>query len=399
MIGIDIVDINKFRVKVKNPKFIYKIFTDNEIHYTYKKYNKIKTFAGIFAAKEAVIKAMNLNLSYILRKRIEIIHIKNRPYALVDGKIKLDISISHESNYAVAISYYSDNFNKFIIDKNIKNLLLNRDEDSHKGDFGRVAILGGSKGMSGSVYLSSIASLRSGCGLSHIICPSSISNILEIKSIESIIEEVECENLYYNNDIYKNIISKLKNKDSLAIGPGMGRFKGQNKLLELIIKNYKDNIVIDADGLNALSKDISILKYHDNIILTPHVMEFHRLSKIPIEYINNNRIEVAKKFAKENKVILVLKGHNTIVTDGSYLYINNTGNSGMATAGSGDVLTGIIVANLAIMNPLKAAVLSVYLHGLAGDLAKEKLGAESMLANDIVNNISEAYKLMRDKNE
>lgn len=395
MLGIDLVDINKFRMKCKNPKFIYKIFTDNEIHYGNKKGNRIETFAGLFAAKEAVIKALNLNLAYILRKKIEILHINNKPYAVVDNKIELEISISHQSDYAVAVCNNKSLFNEIIIDKNIKKLLVDRNENSHKGDFGRVAILGGSNGMSGSVYLSSLASLRSGCGLSHIICPSSISNILQIKSTESIIEEVKCDNFHYSDEIYNKILIYLKNKDSLAIGPGMGRANGLNKLLFSVIKEYKKNIVIDADGLNALSDDISILKNHENIILTPHVMEFHRLSKLPLEYINKNRMEVAKKFAKENKIILVLKGHKTIVTDGDYSYINNTGNSGMATAGSGDVLTGIILANLSIMKPLNAAILSVYIHGLAGDIAKIKLGADSMIASDIVNNISEAYKLMR----
>lgn len=394
MLGIDIVDINKFRIKCENPKFIYKIFTDNEIHYSDKKVNKVETLSGMFAAKEAIIKALDLNLAYILRKRIEIVHINNKPYGLLDKKVKLDISISHQSAYAVAIC--ANTYSEINIDKNIKKLLINRDENSHKGDFGRVAIVGGSKGMSGSVFLSSLASLKSGCGLSHIICPLSISNILQIKSTESIIEEVDCDSFHYSKEIKEKILSYLKNKDSLAIGPGMGRHKGLNKLIECILKEYKKSIIIDADGLNALANDISILKYHDNIVLTPHVMEFSRLSKLPIDFINNNRLEVAKKFAKENKIILVLKGHRTIVTDGDYYYINKTGNSGMATAGSGDVLTGIIAANLAIMSPLKAAILSVYIHGLAGDIAGKKIGFDSMIASDIVNNLSEAYKLMRD---
>lgn len=394
MVGIDIVDIDKFRIKAKDPKFIYKLFTDNEIHYGNLKADFLTTLAGIFAAKEAVIKAHNLNLAYILRKRIEILHTNNKPYALIDNTKIVNISISHQSSYAVAVCEDSkENYIK--VDDKIKGLLLKRDKNAHKGDFGKVCIIGGSLGMSGSVYLSSIASLRSGCGLSYIVCPSSISEILQIKSTESIIKEITGKFFSYDKKVEEKILNFIKDKDSLAIGPGMGRADNLDKLLKSIINNFNKNIVIDADGLNALAKDLAIIKNHKNIVLTPHVMEFHRLSKIPIDIINKNREEVAKKFAKDHKVILVLKGHRTIVTDGDYIYINKTGNSGMATAGSGDVLTGIIATNLALMNPLKASIVSVYIHGLSGDLAKEKIGEDSIIASDIVDNIQQAYKLLR----
>lgn len=390
MIGIDLVDIKKFEEK----KYIEKTFTKNELSYANKKDNKIQSLAGMFAAKEAIIKACDLNLSYILKKRIEIIHIDNKAYGLLDKKIWLNISISHEKDYAIAVCVLDKKPN-FKIDKDVKKLVKKRDEFSHKGDFGKVAVIGGSKGMSGSVYLTSMASLRSGCGLSYIICPRSISKILQIKATESIIEEVSCEKFYYDEKIKAEVLSYLGKKDSLAIGPGMSRNKSLNKLLGSLIKNYDKNIVIDADGLNALSEDLSILKYKKNIVLTPHMMEFSRLTKLSIKEIEKNKVDIAKKFAKDHGIVLVLKGHNTIVTDGSYIYINKTGNSGMASAGSGDVLTGIILSNLAIMNPLDASILSVYIHGLAGDFAKHKLGEDSLIASDIVNNISEAYKILR----
>lgn len=390
MIGIDLVNIKKFKEK----KYIEKIFTENELSYANKKENKNQSLAGMFAAKEAIVKACGLKLSSILKKRIEIIHINNKPYGLLDNKLWLNISISHDQDYAIALCLIGKKPD-FKVDKNVKKIVKKRNKFSHKGDFGKVAVIGGSKGMSGSVYLTSIASLRSGCGLSYIICPSSISKILQIKANESIIEEVSCEKFCYNEKIKSEILSYLDKKDSLAIGPGMSKDKTLNKLLSSIIKNYDKNIVIDADGLNALSEDLSILGYNKNIVLTPHMMEFSRLTKIPIKKIEKNKIEIAKKFAKDHEIVLVLKGHNTVVTDGFYIYINKTGNSGMASAGSGDVLTGIILSNLAIMNPLDASILSVYIHGLAGDFAKYKLGEDSLIASDIVNNISEAYKLLR----
>ena len=394
MIGIDIVDIKKFRNKLEKNDFASKIFTDNEFHYSNSKANSLQTFAGIFAGKEAIIKAYNFNLAYILRKKIEIKHVDNIPIVFINGKkTNAEISISHDGNYAIAVC--KKNESNFNINKDIQKLLKNRPNDGHKGDFGKVAIIGGQKGMAGSVFLSSNASLRSGAGLSYVICPSSISHILQIKSTECIIEEVDCDYFYYEKEIAEKILSLIKNKNALAIGPGMGKGKDLDKLIEIIIDNFDNNLVIDADGINALKENIDIIDKKHNLVLTPHEMEFSRISNLPLDFIKNNREKVAKDFAKKHSIVLVLKGKNTIVTDGYKLYINNSGNSGMATAGSGDVLTGIILSNLSNMKAFDAAVLSVYIHGLAGDIYALENCEDSLIASDIIKNLPKVYKLMR----
>ena len=394
MIGIDIVNIEKFKEKLEKKDFESKIFTDNEIHYSKKNKNSLQTFAGIFAAKEAIIKACGFNLAYILRKKIEIKHKGNKPIVFIyKNEAQLNLSISHDGNYAIAICFKKENYIE--INKSVKKLLKDRPKDGHKGDFGKVAIIGGQKGMAGSVYLSSCASLRSGCGLSYIICPSSISDILQIKSTESIINEVDCDCFYYSEKISNKILSLIKNKDAIGIGPGMGKGNNLYKLIEKIIQNYEKNLLIDADGLNALKDNIEIIDKKENIVLTPHEMEFSRISNLPLSYIKNNRAKVSFEFAKKHNIVLVLKGKHTIVTDGVNIYINESGNNGMATAGSGDVLTGILLSNLAIMKPYYAAVLSVYIHGLAGDIYSLENSQDSLIASDIIKNLPKTYKLMR----
>lgn len=391
MIGIDIIEIKRFSLK----KNIIKIFTKEELDYASSKANYLQSLAGIFAAKEAALKAYGLKISSILKKKIEIRHINNIPILYINSvKTNASISISHDGDYAVAICQMSDLYS-FDIDKNIRSLLKKRKSDTHKGTYGRIGILGGSPGMAGSIYLSSLGSMRSGAGLSYLIAPKSISTILQIKANEQIIKSIDCENFYYSKEIFNEILEKIKDLDVLAIGPGIGKGDGLNKLIDEIIQNTKIKLVIDADGLNALSEDLSIIKTRNNIILTPHLGEFLRLTNISIDEINKDRENIAKEFAKEHKIVLVLKSNHTIVTDGNKIYINKIGNPGMATAGSGDVLTGIIASFMKNLDPYNAAILGVYIHSLAGDIAKMKLGEESLMASDIINNIAEAIKLLR----
>ena len=174
----------------------------------------------------------------------------------------------------------------------------------------------------------------------------------------------------------------------------MGQDSSLNKLIGEVIDKYDGKIVIDADGLNAIAKDLSVLN-KKNTILTPHLKEFSRLTGLSIDEINQDRVGVARKFAQKYKIILVLKSENTLVTDGNNLYINKIGNPGMATAGSGDVLTGVIAGLLPILNEFDAAKLGVYLHSLAGDLACKDLCEESLIASDIIAYLPKAIRLLR----
>lgn len=390
MIGIDIVNIKKFTSK----SHINEVFTQNEISYANSKKIPSQTLAGIFAAKEALVKAYGLNLSYIIAKRIEIKHEGNILKAYLDGKfLTKNLSISHDCDYAVAICTKDTNI--LNINPDFINVLPERIKSSHKGDYGKIAFLGGSKGMAGSIYLASSAALRSGAGLVYAIVPDSISNILQIKATEQIVLNLESENIVYTKSNINKINSYLIDKDVLVIGPGIGRDSTLNFLINSIFLNYGGKILVDADGLNAVSLNPEILKTHENLVLTPHLKEFSRLSKLSIDEIKADRVNIAKDFAKKYKLILVLKSEETLVTDGNRIYINKIGNPGMATAGSGDVLSGVIAALLHRLDPYKASCLGVYLHSLAGDLARDEIGEESLIASDIIKYLSKAIKLLR----
>ena len=395
MIGIDIVNISKFIDKSNSEYFIKGIFTENELSYAYSKADINKTLAGIFAAKEATIKAFNLNLAYILRKKIEILHINSKPMLRMNQSIiNSDLSISHDGDYAIAVCYKNDEgINE--IDEQMQKLFPKREKNSHKGNYGKIGIIGGSSGMAGSVFMSSMASMRTGAGLSYIIAPQSISKILQIKANEQIIKEIDCTNFYYNNKIISQILDEVKNLDVLVIGPGMGKGSNLNKLIYEIIKNTSMPILIDADGLNALSEDLSILNTDNNIILKPHIGEFSRLTHLSIAEIKKDKRRLAEEFARDHNLILVLKSDETIVADGENTYINKIGNPGMATAGSGDVLTGIIAALINRIDIYNAAKLGVYLHSLAGDIAKERFGEDSLISTDLIDCLPYAIKRLR----
>lgn len=377
MLGIDIVNIKRIE-KIYNKfgkSFLERIFNKDEITYIVNKNYNIETIAGLFAAKEAVSKSMQTGISKISFKDIKIYHENNSPYAVVFDK-KFDLSISHEREYAVAVS----NFKSHIEEKSEFKLLNKRELNTHKGDYGKVAIIAGTKGMTGSAFLSSNAALRTGSGLVYNIVPKDIIDIMSIKYIEVIAKSF---------DKLEDLRLFLEDMDSIAIGPGMGLGKDKCKLLEEVLKLDK-KIVIDADGITNLSKDIKLLKNRKEFttILTPHNAEFSRLSGYSINDIQNNREKLAKKFAKEYKCILLLKGNKTIVTDGERVYTNYSGNPGMATAGSGDVLTGIIVSLIARgIDIFEATSCGSYMHGRAGDLASYEIGEEALIASDIIKKI------------
>ena len=186
--------------------------------------------------------------------------------------------------------------------------------------------------------------------------------------------------------------------DAIAMGPGMGLGEYAKGVFEKIIKTEK-NLLIDADGLNILSKNLNLLEERKDFttILTPHEGEFARLTGLSLEEIKNNRKRLAVDFAKKYKVILVLKGHKTIVTDGKEVYVNKTGNSGMASGGSGDVLTGIISAIMKNYDLFDAARLGVYVHGLAGDVFARKNSKTSLRARDLIENLSIVFKNFEEK--
>ncbi|NEZ46712.1 NAD(P)H-hydrate dehydratase [Clostridium niameyense] len=251
--------------------------------------------------------------------------------------------------------------NESIIDEYIiKNKIKKRDKYAHKGDYGRALIFAGSSGFAGAAYISTQSTVKSGAGLVTLCCSEDVKNILSTKLTEAMTININ------EKERLNNLVSK---SNCIAIGPGMGNNKKTEKIFLEVIKKCDCPMVIDADAINVLKDNLSIINYaKDKLILTPHFGEFSRLSGYTIKEIRENRLSISKDFAQKYGVILVLKGYNTIITDGETLFVNPTGNSSMASGGMGDCLTGIITSFIAQgYEPLEAAYLASYIHGYCGD--------------------------------
>ena len=273
----------------------------------------------------------------------------------------------------------------------MKNKFVNFAEDCNKYTRGKTAIIGASTGMTGAVCLSAQAASKSGCGLVSVVVPEELNNIFEIKLTEEMSIPLNSENGSFKGDDTDRLYEILKKCNSVATGMGAGKSSGYRKVLKWLLREYNGKIILDADALNIIAERPYYLR--TGVILTPHMGEFARLLGKYSEETEKSREDTAKKYAKENKVILVLKGKNTIVTDGEKVYINETGNKGMAKGGSGDVLSGIIASLCAQgMDSFDASVCGVYLHGLAGDIACREYTDMAMTASDIIKHIPDAFK-------
>lgn len=283
------------------------------------------------------------------------------------------------------------------IKKQFRESLGFRRPNSHKGDYGRVFILAGSLGMSGACLLSSQAALRSGAGLVSVGVPKCLALPLAKRITEAMLKPLpENQKGALGLRAYSSIQKFLFRQDVLAIGPGLSQEKETQRVIRKVISNCSKTVIIDADGLNAMVGHLDLLNQAKVAkILTPHPGEFRRLFGISVPNNDSLRKALAQKIAKKFKVILVLKGHHSVVASpGGEIYLNKTGNPGMATAGAGDVLTGIIAAFSALKNvkPFQAACLGVYVHGLAGDLAAKEVGQISLIAGDIIQYLPRAFK-------
>lgn len=277
--------------------------------------------------------------------------------------------------------------------------LPERPDDAHKGTFGRLLIIGGSTGMSGAVSLAGMSALRSGAGLVYLAVPSpALTTVASMEPAYLTIPLPADSEGRIAGDALASLQDRAAGMDAIGLGPGLGRSNDLDRIVSEIYQATEVPLVVDADGLNALADHSEIIARHVNPrILTPHPGEFARLVNRSIAEVQKNREELSVEFARENNVVLVLKGPGTIVTNGTDLYINSTGNSGMATGGTGDVLTGMIVSLLAqSMSPFASAQLAVFVHGLAGDLAAEELTPRSMIATDLIDYLPVAWKSLNE---
>jgi NAD(P)H-hydrate epimerase len=282
-----------------------------------------------------------------------------------------------------------------VTDDEAAKLLPARKPDAHKGDYGKLFVLAGSTGLTGAAVMTSNAALRCGTGLVVLGCPASLNPIFETKLTEVMtkpLPDVKKKGCFALRGMGE-IRQQIDWADAVAIGPGIGTHHETAELVQRLAKQVEKPMVIDADGLNCLSKDSECLKEHKRpLVVSPHPGEFARKTGLSIDEVVEKRIEVALQHARECSVTIILKGAPSIIACRSgNVYINYSGNEGMATAGSGDVLTGLIGGFLAQgLSARDSAVLATYVHGSAGDIAAEVHGTRSLIAGDILQFVPEA---------
>lgn len=285
-----------------------------------------------------------------------------------------------------------------LTNESCRNVLPERKPSSHKGCFGRLLNIAGSLSYSGAAVMSTQAALRTGVGLCTLASPISVVKSLTGRLVENtFIPLPETDDGFIGKNAQESLLCTLPRMGAISVGCGLGNSENTREMTEFIIKNASCPIIIDADGINSISDNINILRERTGeTILTPHLFEFSRICKKSPAEIQNDRITAARQFAQEYGVTIVLKGANTVITDGSDVYVNTSGNPGLAKGGSGDVLCGII-AGLAAqdVNPFWAAVCGVYCHGYAADLAADLAAREmpfaSILASDIISKLPRVF--------
>ena len=279
------------------------------------------------------------------------------------------------------------------------SMLPARKPDGHKGDFGKLFILAGSTGLTGAAAMAANAAARSGLGLVTVGCPQSLNPILEVKLTEAMtypLPDVGKKGVLAVRGLGE-VRKKVSENDAALIGPGIGRNHETSDLIRRLTGSLGKPAIIDADGLNAFEKDrIALEADHAELVLTPHPGEFRRLIDESIPDDIFGKYELIRQYARKYNAVIVLKGSPTVVVDiDGQLYLNTTGNDGMATGGTGDVLSGIIGSFLAQgMSPLEAAVCGVFIHGLSGDLAAIDYGKRSLIAGDLIEFLPEAFNIV-----
>lgn len=274
--------------------------------------------------------------------------------------------------------------------EDVQSLLLDRDPWGHKGTFGKILLLCGSRGYTGAAYFAAMGAQRSGAGLTFLGVPESIYAIEAVKLNEPVIFPLPEENGKLSIYAVSEIEKRLPDMDAVLVGCGLGQSGGTLSVVKAVLEQAKCPVVLDADGINVLKGHKDILRGRAYpTILTPHEGEFLRFGGT----IGDDRMASAAYFSREWNSIVLLKGHRTCITDGETGYINETGNPGMAVGGSGDVLAGILVSLLGQgIAPLEAAACAAWIHGAAGDLCAEEIGQYGMLPTDMLLRIPRLMK-------
>jgi ADP-dependent NAD(P)H-hydrate dehydratase / NAD(P)H-hydrate epimerase len=281
--------------------------------------------------------------------------------------------------------------------RDIASLIGPRPADSNKGNFGHVLVVGGSSGKAGSVAMAGMAALRSGAGLATVATASAVQQMVAGFHPELMTEALpQTHEGSISSAALKNVMSLSEGMSVLALGPGISRNDETSDFVRALVKQCKIPMVLDADGLNAFEgRSAELSGTGKTLVITPHPGEMARLIGGTVAEVQNDRIKCARKFARDHDLIVVLKGHRTLIAhpDGT-LWVNTTGNPGMATGGTGDILTGMVSGLLAQnpKRPLEAVLTAVYLHGLAGDVACETMGEHSLVATDLLKGLPGAFR-------
>jgi NAD(P)H-hydrate epimerase len=284
----------------------------------------------------------------------------------------------------------------------IASLLAPRPRDSNKGMYGHVLVLGGSVGKAGAAAMAGIAVLRAGAGLSTVGTPKSVLPTVagyHPEVMTEALEETEIGSISLRTLGYGHVDALAKGKTVLAVGPGISRHNETAEFVRTVVKRFSTPMVLDADGLNAFEGRSSELNGHERtVVITPHPGEMARLLGSTVRDVQRDRLNTARTFSREHELIVVLKGDRTLIAhpDGT-VWANPTGNPGMATGGTGDILTGMTAGMLGQhpKQPLEAVTAAVYLHGLAGDVACEDKGEHSLIATDLLGGLPEAFRRTR----
>lgn len=292
------------------------------------------------------------------------------------------------------ISVFSETSDTYEVDS-IKNLLPESKADDNKGSRGKVLIIAGCVKYLGAAKMCTLAALRTGCGLVSLMLPKNLCASVQSCISEAVILPLECTD-YITFDAFTQYEKEIMSADSIVIGPGLSSSAEVSKILEYLA-NINKPIIIDADGINSFYGNIDILKTYKNAAVTPHPGEFARLFGTTISEVLQNRIELARNAAIKTGSVVVLKGASTVTASPDGIcFINTTGNPGMATGGSGDVLSGIAGAIAARTGNLTEAMyVSVYLHGFAGDIVSKQIGTEGMLPSDLINTLPYAIQKIK----
>ena len=271
---------------------------------------------------------------------------------------------------------------KSLSHQDVLSILPDRNPWAHKGDFGKILLLCGSRGYTGAAALAAMGALRSGAGLVYLGVPDCIYDIEAVKLTEPVVFPLPDNGKTLSESAIPEILELLSKMDAVLIGCGLGQSDGTLAVVKTVLDNYQGTVVLDADGINVISQHKDILRGRTGTtILTPHDGEFRRIAGI----LGEDRPDSAAELARDLGCIVLLKGHETLITDGHTCYRNTTGNPGMAVGGSGDVLAGIIVSLLGQgIAPMEAAACGAWLHGAAGDVCAKEIGQYGMLPSDML---------------